>query len=596
MATTARLDLSAWRNDNVYEFPLRVRGADLTDAGLVMEIRLGPDTPGAPLVSLAKVTNGNAEGVRLAGVTIVDGLPESDVRIRINKTTLFGLPYAGERGDATELAYALLISGQTRLVGSFIILASTYGSDAAPASRSAGYTARSGVPASGALLTIAATEVTILNLDAADLIGPTLAAAADLVSDVQDQAQVSAIISEALIQAPAALPVDGNPNILTADVTNAGDGTKFDVLILKDNTGPGRLTAGGLDRGMVRDGGGTALAAGDLPFGKIAIFQYSAGGGNFVLSGTRDIVTESDPDPLAMLRPYLIDNPYGTVTNTGGTIAAAVREIGVQSVGSSIGNGFGGIAGDAPVDMFCTKFNARRRQAGVRAVADNRSVNGQAILDFAAQAAGSTATQPRKIKIYVPLMNDMFFRYLTMRHTFPLMQARMESYLDADADAGVLSVVLGSPHPNFRTVDLSSELPTDTPVSWPFFKPAPASAADIRNALGSDLTDPIDWTGSGILTRGVRTFAHGNTWLRDLCRRKPTAVFGDSDWAFRRFGLEPAVQQADPAAAVDALYMPGQFNHFSHSGYGVSYDRVVSRIADAILNGDLGNRYFRGDE
>lgn len=193
-STSARLDLSVWRNDDTWEFPLRVVGVDLSgDPGvaLAMQVRLGPDTPGAPLIDLTKVTNGNAEGLRVAGVAIVDDVPVSDVRIRINKSTRQALPYAGEMGDSTSLSYALLIAGTTRLVGSFIVLAHTYGSDNAPSSRPAGYGSAStatGV-SSGATLTISQDGGATLVIDGAGLLGAVLAQAGASAERAEDAAQ-----------------------------------------------------------------------------------------------------------------------------------------------------------------------------------------------------------------------------------------------------------------------------------------------------------------------------------------------------------------------------------------------------------------------
>lgn len=166
MATTARWDLTVWRNDDVYDIPLRVRGADLTGAGLQMEVRLAPDTPGAPLISLQTVTNANAEGLRVANVDVVDGVPISDVRIRINKSTRVDLPYSGEVGDSATFAYALLIGGLTRLIGDFKVLAHAFGSDNAPLNRpSGGGSLSQALPELGATLTIAGSEVIELVID-----------------------------------------------------------------------------------------------------------------------------------------------------------------------------------------------------------------------------------------------------------------------------------------------------------------------------------------------------------------------------------------------------------------------------------------------
>lgn len=204
MATTARLDLSIWRNDDVYEFPLRIRGADLTNTTMTMHIRLGRDVPGYPLVALAKVTNGNAEGLRVAGVTIEDAVPVTDLRIRINKSTRQDLPYAGEIGDDAVLQYALVIGGKTRLVGQARILAHAYDSDAAPANRPAGYSSgQSAAPSEGATLTIQQDGGATITLDGADLIGASVALAESYAGVSEDFAGQSGASAQAASAASA---------------------------------------------------------------------------------------------------------------------------------------------------------------------------------------------------------------------------------------------------------------------------------------------------------------------------------------------------------------------------------------------------------
>ncbi|MGN5374578.1 SGNH/GDSL hydrolase family protein [Sphingomonas hankookensis] len=194
MATTARFDLSAWRNDDAWECPLRVVGADLTNASLLMDVRLAPDTPGPAEVSLSKVTTA-AQGVRVVGVSTVDDVPVTDLRIKIDRATMQALPYSGEVGDSAALSYALLIAGITRLVGSFTVLAHAYGSDAAPADRAPGYGATSSAfPSGGATLTIADHEVISLVIDGAGLLAASMAevtTAAARAEDAAAQAQAT---------------------------------------------------------------------------------------------------------------------------------------------------------------------------------------------------------------------------------------------------------------------------------------------------------------------------------------------------------------------------------------------------------------------
>jgi hypothetical protein len=175
-ATTATLDLSIWRNDDVYEFPLRVIGPNLTGVSVRAQVRIERDTPGAPLVALELVTNGNAEGIRLASATLVDGRWINDLRVRLNKSTRQALPYSGELGDATALRWALAIAGRTRIDGKVLVLGHTLDSDNAPLGRPASYGGSTyglggdSMPTSGATLTIAADSVAELVIDGADLV------------------------------------------------------------------------------------------------------------------------------------------------------------------------------------------------------------------------------------------------------------------------------------------------------------------------------------------------------------------------------------------------------------------------------------------
>jgi hypothetical protein len=190
MATTARLDLSVWRNDDVYEFPLRVVGPDLTGLGMRAQIRQAPDTPGDPLAILDPVANGNDEGIQLVSV---EPSPEvgfiNDIRIRIGKSTRqTKFPYAGELGDSAELAWAFQIAGVTRIVGTISVLAHTIDSNVAPDNRPESYRYSNAprLPAGGATLKIAADDVAELVIDGADLIGALATKTAIAAADAAD--------------------------------------------------------------------------------------------------------------------------------------------------------------------------------------------------------------------------------------------------------------------------------------------------------------------------------------------------------------------------------------------------------------------------
>ncbi len=200
MDTFARLDLSVWRNDDTYEFPLRVVGLDLRDTALAMQVRLAPDTPGEPLIDLGKVTGVNDEGLHVASVTMVDGVPSTDLRIRIAKTTRQAMPYAGEIGDAAIFSYALLIAGRTRLIGALMVEAHSYGSDDAPLSRTSGFgvAKQANGARGGASLTIAEDGGITLAIDGAGELG-------GLIAQATAQAEIAAAERELAQQAAASV-------------------------------------------------------------------------------------------------------------------------------------------------------------------------------------------------------------------------------------------------------------------------------------------------------------------------------------------------------------------------------------------------------
>lgn len=181
-----------------------IEGLDLTGITMRAQVRLCGDTPGVPLVDLLTVTNGNAEGLRLVEVTTDgNGLPTSHVEIVINETTMEGLPYVGELGDAAQFAWdwqIVLNNRKRRLArGEFEITGDgVTGAEVAPANRPIG-SGRPRLPIadvwSAVRLTLGEEQVTIQIVDAA-LVAPMAKKAAD--------AAVSADASRSAAQLAAA--------------------------------------------------------------------------------------------------------------------------------------------------------------------------------------------------------------------------------------------------------------------------------------------------------------------------------------------------------------------------------------------------------
>lgn len=178
MATAACLPIAADRAGACVR-TIFFEGLDLTGVTLALEMRLNPETPGAAAVALGMGATANAEGLRLIGVTTANGVPTSQVVIRLNESTMKDaakVPYAGELGSASTLYYDLIGTfGQDKrrlCYGTFTALPTVYGMDGAPASRplSGSAPAASGGTWNAARLTFTADEVTV-KIDGADLFG-----------------------------------------------------------------------------------------------------------------------------------------------------------------------------------------------------------------------------------------------------------------------------------------------------------------------------------------------------------------------------------------------------------------------------------------
>lgn len=128
---------------------LRLKGVDLTGAALAAQVRLYPDAAGAPLIDLAQVMSGSAEGVRIIyagtdtvanhitagrltdtpkGLTGADSLALTLLGLRVNETTMEDLPESSPPGRDVTLAWDIHItpSGELKakwFAGPFVVRA-----------------------------------------------------------------------------------------------------------------------------------------------------------------------------------------------------------------------------------------------------------------------------------------------------------------------------------------------------------------------------------------------------------------------------------------------------------------------------------------
>ena len=196
MGISATAPFSARRYER-RQLVIRFVGYDLTNRDLHGQIRLAPDAPGAPLVNLPLVTSASLEGVRLVGVAIENNVTVSTVAIQIATETMTDparMPYGGEIGDDTRLAWALQVDGIQRVGGPFWVLAGVVGADGAPTNRGASWGAqlRGPEPAAVMALTFGDDRVDI-TIDGATLLEPlalrseAAAARVEAVAAVADQ-------------------------------------------------------------------------------------------------------------------------------------------------------------------------------------------------------------------------------------------------------------------------------------------------------------------------------------------------------------------------------------------------------------------------
>ncbi|MFN3675813.1 MAG: hypothetical protein ACK4TC_07510 [Sphingomonas pseudosanguinis] len=234
MAHTAYLPIIADRYGAVVRH-IFVVGLDLTGVDMRAQVRLYGDVPGMPLVDLTTVTNGNAQGLRLAEVTSDDiGVPTSHVELVINETTMEALPYAGEIGDVTTLAWdwQITIAGRKRRLakGEFQITGDgVTGAEVAPINRIQPF----GLPQrpvadvwSSARMTFGEEQVTV-QIDGADLVAPLAKKASDAAAraeNAEDQAEQNA--AAASLAASGAIAAMGNlyPTVAAGLAATPADG------------------------------------------------------------------------------------------------------------------------------------------------------------------------------------------------------------------------------------------------------------------------------------------------------------------------------------------------------------------------------------
>jgi len=114
MITPGTFDVFALRWQP-FKLTLAFPGYDFTGATFKSEVRSYRDAPDPALISLANASS-PSQGISVT-VASVSGVPTSTVELRIDETTLEGLPFPNPRGPDLEAVWDLVItpSGGTKV-------------------------------------------------------------------------------------------------------------------------------------------------------------------------------------------------------------------------------------------------------------------------------------------------------------------------------------------------------------------------------------------------------------------------------------------------------------------------------------------------
>lgn len=360
------------------------------------------------------------------------------------------------------------------------------------------------------------------------------------------------------------------------------------------NSGPVRLTLNGYGYPIGKNGA-VPLAAGDLPANSLIIVEFTAASIYRLISNG----SVGDADILDGLYNTFVNEPWGALSfDSTSTVQATPRHFTVSGCGSSVGqddpskNG-GAPSGYAANRLLCNAFNAAWPLGGVVLDNDNQSIGGQALTQFAAQLANSTAASvsARKLITCVAGMNDFVPGGYNSNQSFPGARDALISLIGQCISANVPLVLFTSPHPNTPQYDYNFFAQvTSAPEVYPIYRAAPVdNSTQVYPPVAiSKITR--DWTGSGIAVEGDVRFWHGNNMLRTIARRYQSNVFLlDAEWAWFRYGVEPR-------GNCSALYDSGSVVHPNVLGHQVSFQRVIREFVAHFVGQRIDDkRLFRGD-
>lgn len=84
---------------------IRIQGYNLNNVPMNFALNLYPDAPPPALIDVGITIEKGVQGIRVAAVGFVNGLPWSDIEILLRKETIASLPRMGEAGSDAVFAY-----------------------------------------------------------------------------------------------------------------------------------------------------------------------------------------------------------------------------------------------------------------------------------------------------------------------------------------------------------------------------------------------------------------------------------------------------------------------------------------------------------
>lgn len=437
---------------------------------------------------------------------------------------------------------------------------------------------------------------------------------------------------EALLGVQAALP-GASVNNLNVGGAAPADGEFFEAFITANNTGPSNLTRGGITRDITDNPGtGAQIAANVLKAGTIRKFQYSAGGGKYVVTDSRPpsfAYTPPTPPPVGAQGSDLTTKPFGNLTNNGssGTQVTPLAKSHLI-VGSSNATDDYVADGFRPSQLIPAALNAAFAGENINWTADTKydatanphtysypqpgapftTASGQMQASTTFMAGGSAFVS------FWYWMNDVRTIFYHDNGGVMSQLGAIPGLIDFARSKGAEPILMTGFHPDPRAHPGSAQAAksldpfffsdgsaypnggSGRSMTFPVAKGSPVSpTADmVPAATQAGFTIVRDWTGGGKPRTGYRRLMHFNREVARIASEKGCVL-----WDFQYSTYKNCIETvADLAAGLETFYdSTGNGNPLHPKGplYQLGIAPVINEWARYVADGRNDKRVFRGD-